>query len=162
METNYKVGILIAIIIALAIVCAAIIGILPELLEGSKSSSLHSSTPRVIDVSAEELVAWYAQFDNQLHAEEMAKTLYYGKCVQWTGVIEDHMTSRSGNAIVWSYGSGLTQVAVNAWFDADIEDLLYLSKGDVVTVVCEIRGIHVSPFGGGYVSLNNCHLAEAD
>ncbi|MFN8400088.1 MAG: hypothetical protein U0X74_08735 [Anaerolineales bacterium] len=120
------------------------------------------SSPQTIDASPQDISDWYRGIDNRYQADQLAKNLYYGKYVKWTGTVSD-IYSYSPTTISLSLKintDSYSGISVSAEFDTlfnnNKERISSLITGKRVTVLCRITDISF----GNWISLDNCRLIE--
>ena len=70
--------------------------------------------PRTLQITSEEFTSWYRGQENKAEAEELAKIAYYGKYIEWTGIVSEISVVNGEPRVNW--GIKETQAGISASF----------------------------------------------
>ncbi len=122
-----------------AVVTAAVTVILT--LSFQRGIDYFSQPPLVTDILPEEMIALFCALPgNMVRAEEIARKVYYGKYIAWTGTIEEIEPVPSTHRVTWHIDTqrpDCPPVQISAAFKNE-QDVLRLNKGDRVALRCRI------------------------
>lgn len=119
-----------------------------------------SKSPEPIDITPEKFVTWYINIEKKTEAEELAKSRYYGKYVQWDGIIKDIQVISGVILAMWVVETPTQDdsVPIFASFKKK-EDIDRLSVGMKIVVLCKLFSVHWG-FPSVSVRLDECQLVK--
>lgn len=147
----YKVGKEKIMIGAAIVVCLVIVALL---LKPEQKGPAVIRDLTISGITAQEIKDWAGTIDSYPEFDRLARERYYGKAVEWDGVVGSVSPSASG--------AGAYVSLVSPRFVAQFNDknkVIHLKKGDRVTVRGKISGISKFGVGGMTTTLKDCSLA---